>query len=53
MAGMFYGATQFNQDLSSWCVSNLLEEPSGEYAFSTLAALTQNNKPKWGTCPGD
>ena len=53
MAGMFYGATQFNQDLSSWCVSNTLEEPSGEFAFSTLSALTQNNKPKWGTCPGD
>ena len=53
MAGMFYGATQFNQDLSSWCVSNVLEEPSGEFAFSSLSALTQNNKPKWGTCPGD
>ena len=46
---MFNGATNFNQDLSGWCVSNITTEPSG---FATNSGLTEENKPKWGTCPG-
>ena len=48
MDRMFTSATLFNQDLSKWCVSNITSEP--EY-FSTQSALTDNNKPIWGTCP--
>ncbi|GAB5407647.1 MAG: hypothetical protein BalsKO_00120 [Balneolaceae bacterium] len=48
MYQMFFLATAFNQDLSSWCVSNLGSEPSN---FSTSSALTEANKPVWGTCP--
>lgn len=39
----------FNQNLSSWCVTNFTTEPNG---FSTRSRLTEENKPKWGTCPG-
>ena len=45
---MFYGATVFNQDLTKWCVTNITSEPNN---FSTSSALTEANKPKWGTCP--
>ena len=45
---MFFGATNFNQDLKNWCVQNFDSEP--EY-FSLESALTELNKPKWGTCP--
>ena len=38
----------FNQDLSGWCVTKITSEPS---TFSTSCPLSQNNKPKWGTCP--
>jgi len=48
MSSMFYGATAFNQDLTSWCVTNLAAEPE---FFSTSSALTNANKPVWGTCP--
>ena len=49
MMNMFNGATNFNQDLSEWCVSNITTEPTG---FATNSGLTEENKPKWGTCPG-
>jgi hypothetical protein len=45
---MFYGATSFNQNLSGWCVTNIPTEPTD---FSTNSALTELNKPVWGTCP--
>ena len=45
---MFYGASAFNQNLNSWCVNAMDREPEG---FSTGSGLSQNNKPKWGTCP--
>ncbi|UCS94302.1 DUF285 domain-containing protein [Echinicola marina] len=47
MRGMFYD-TPFNQDISRWCVTNITSEPSD---FSIYAPLTEENKPKWGTCP--
>ena len=45
---MFLGATSFNQDLSGWCVSNVQTESPD---FATDSALTESNKPVWGTCP--
>ena len=45
---MFDGATNFNQNLTGWCVSNIASEPNN---FSTNSALTNANKPVWGTCP--
>jgi surface protein len=48
MNGMFKNATAFNQDLISWCVTNITSEPS---QFSNNSALTNANKPIWGTCP--
>lgn len=45
---MFY-QTNFNQDISAWCVENI---PSAPAAFSTGAPLTAANTPNWGvTCP--
>ena len=51
MGGMFRGASNFNQDLTNWCVTKILSEPSGDFPFSMYSNLSQNNKPKWGTCP--
>jgi len=48
MGSMFNGAGSFNQDLSGWCVTNITSEPSN---FSSSSALTNKNKPVWGTCP--
>jgi len=48
MTSMLYRTTVFNQDLTGWCVSNIISEPSG---FATSSALTNANKPVWGTCP--
>jgi len=45
---MFGEATSFNQDLSEWCVTNISSEPTD---FATNSALTNPNKPVWGTCP--
>ncbi|MDC0643820.1 BspA family leucine-rich repeat surface protein [Flavobacteriaceae bacterium] len=47
---MFNGTTQFNQNLSSWCVENISSEPEN---FSLNSALSNENKPVWGTCPSD
>jgi hypothetical protein len=44
---MFDGATSFNQDLSGWCVSLILEEPLN-FASGIIWVLP---KPDWGTCP--
>ena len=60
MSYMFYndlpGSHSFNQDLTSWCVSNITSEPnnfaSAQSGVGVLAsALTNANKPVWGTCP--
>jgi len=50
MPNMFNEASAFNQDLSGWCVTNIASEPSN---FSRNSALTNTNKPVWGTCPGN
>ncbi|MDA7570214.1 BspA family leucine-rich repeat surface protein, partial [Flavobacteriaceae bacterium] len=47
MFEMFARTDAFNQDLAGWCVSNIASEPSN---FSTSSALTDPNKPVWGTC---
>ena len=47
MSGMFF-ASQFNQSINFWCVINIKSEPEN---FSSKSPLTQQNKPKWGTCP--
>jgi surface protein len=44
----------FNQDLTKWCVSNISSEPQEFNKWSGIeGALTQANKPIWGTCPGN
>jgi len=48
MHQMFLGASEFNQDISNWCVSNISSEPTN---FSLNSPLTEENKPVWGTCP--
>jgi surface protein len=48
MDNMFEGATVFNQNLTGWCVTNINSEPT---QFSPGSALTELNKPVWGTCP--
>ena len=48
MSWMFGAAKAFNQDLTKWCVTNIGTEPN--YFTSTLSALTEANKPIWGTC---
>ena len=48
MQRMFNNTTSFNQDLTSWCVTNIAAEPAD---FATISALTNANKPVWGTCP--
>jgi hypothetical protein len=48
MDAMFNGATVFNKDLSTWCVTYITSEPTN---FSASSALTSANKPVWGTCP--
>jgi surface protein len=48
MDNMFQDADIFNKDISSWCVDNFVSEP---FAFSLNSALTEANKPVWGTCP--
>jgi surface protein len=52
MDKMFKNATEFNQDLSKWCVTNLTTAPTEPSGFNTSSALTEANKPVWGTCPG-
>jgi surface protein len=41
--------TPFNHSLTQWCVSNITQEPS---EFSAAGALSDENKPIWGSCPG-
>tara|TARA_B110000503_G_scaffold7990_1_gene10886 strand:- start:8106 stop:10208 length:2103 start_codon:yes stop_codon:yes gene_type:complete len=48
MTSMFRSTTVFNQDLTTWCVTNIASEPT---TFALYSALTNGNKPIWGTCP--
>ena len=48
MERMFNNNKAFNQNLSGWCVSNILSEPNN---FSTNSSLSNTNKPIWGNCP--
>jgi len=48
MEKMFRNATSFNQDLSSWCVTNLTTASTD---FDTGATAWTLPKPVWGTCP--
>ena len=48
MYSMFQSAAAFNQDLTKWCVTEISTEPD---FFSSASALTEANKPIWGTCP--
>ncbi len=45
MNSMFNNTPSFNQDLSGWCVSNILTEPA---SFASYSALTSEHKPVWG-----
>ena len=45
---MFKDATNFSQDLSGWCVSQISYAP---YNFNQGSALTPAQLPVWGTCP--
>ena len=44
---MFSLASDFNQDLKGWCVTNIISPTD----FSANSALTNANEPVWGTCP--
>ena len=48
MTDMFFGAEEFNQDLSGWCVPTITRAPNG-FADRTEAWVLP--KPAWGTCP--
>ena len=48
MNRMFQNATNFNQDLSKWCVTNITSKPNN---FNPGSKLTAANLPRWGTCP--
>ena len=45
--GSMFSYTEFNQNISGWCVPSISTEPSG---FSSNSPLTNENKPVWGTC---
>ena len=46
---MFSGAIAFSQNLSQWCVSDILTEPA--FFNNEGGILTAEQKPVWGTCP--
>lgn len=48
MIRLFDNALNFNQDLTRWCVSNITLEPT---YYARSSALTDANKPVWGTYP--
>ena len=45
MRTMFNNAKAFNQNLTGWCVPNIVSEPG---SFSINSPLTNANKPIWG-----
>jgi len=50
MTSMFSSASNFNRDISGWCVTEITSEP---FEFAESSPLTEENKPVWGTCPGN
>lgn len=48
MIGMFSNNRVFNQDLSSWCVTNISTKPTD---FDNGAIAWVLARPVWGTCP--
>jgi hypothetical protein len=50
MSSMFSGATSFNQNISSWCVTSIASKPS---KFDTYSGFEGQSalQPQWGTCP--
>jgi hypothetical protein len=50
MVGMFLGATYYNQNLSSWCVTNISTKPS-LFDQGATGWVLPNSRPVWGTCP--
>ena len=50
MTSMFSSASNFNRDISGWCVTEITSEP---FNFAESSPLTEENKPVWGTCPGN
>lgn len=48
MGRMLDECSAFNQDLSTWCVSNFSEAPP---VFNGQGQLTAAQMPVWGTCP--
>jgi len=48
MGYMFWNATAFNQNLSTWCVSLIPSKPAG---FDDGATSWSLSRPIWGTCP--
>ena len=50
MYSLFNAASDFNQDLSGWCVSNIETQPA---SFDTNTGSWTEPRPFWGTCPRD
>ena len=49
MDELFAFTTNFNRDLSQWCVSKIGAKP---FWFDRYASqFTASNQPVWGTCP--
>ena len=48
---MFANATDFNQDLSQWCVSLIPSIPSGFDSNTPKWIGGVATRPQWGTCP--
>jgi hypothetical protein len=47
MGGMFYGASSFNQDISTWCVELIATKP-GNFDFEANPGFTEAKQPNWG-----
>jgi surface protein len=50
MAGVFFGASAFNQDLSGWCVTNIASIP-GYFDTDATSWILPDSRPIWGACP--
>jgi hypothetical protein len=52
MQEMFNGASSFNRDLSSWCVSLIPTKPNNFDLGAASWTGGTATRPQWGTCPG-